>query len=120
MWNRAAAILALLCGLAHSFIGTFDALYAALSPTAELAARGPVIATWYILGLFFFWSAWSYWRHPAGMRGIDWLFLASGAIFVVIALAEAGPAGLIALPQWALLLPVGLCGLMARRGSTAP
>ena len=42
---------------------------------------------------------------------ISSMWLGFGLVFIVVSLVYAGPAMLLALPQWVLLMPVGLLGL---------
>ncbi|MGJ8616851.1 MAG: hypothetical protein ACSHWS_08395 [Sulfitobacter sp.] len=114
MQLKIAAALAVLTGCVHLFVGTIDTLYPALSNAAPLAAQGPVIATWYILGLVFIWSGWVFWQRANVTQTLGVLWCAGAVIFVIIALVEAGLAGLMVLPQWVLL---GATGMLAVAGA---
>ena len=48
---------------------------------------------------------------PSMVAFVSTLWLLFGAVFVVVALSIAKPRGLLRLPQWILLLPVGALGL---------
>lgn len=60
-------------------------------------------------------------RTSAGVlpRFISLLWLLFGFVFVVVALALAGPSALLVLPQWILLIPVGILGLLGDRQRAA-
>ncbi len=48
------------------------------------------------------------------------LWLAFGAVFVVVATLEPGTGLYFKLPQWGLLLPVGLLGMLGANHSSKP
>lgn len=113
---KVVAALAVLTGGVHLFVGTFDTLYPALDASLPLALSGPVIATWYILGLFFVWSGWAFWHDAPQCRTLALVWIAAAIIFVMLALTE-GTRGLSILPQWSLLgLTGGLALLPKGRG----
>ncbi|QUJ77685.1 hypothetical protein KDD17_06925 [Sulfitobacter albidus] len=108
--------LAAITGLVHLLIGTFDTLYPALQDAAPLSARGGLMASWYLTGLFLLWSVHVFWHGQEGARQLGWVWIAGGMTFTVIALVEGGLPGLIALPQWiALCLTGGLALTLPRR-----
>ena len=112
---KIAAFLAGLTALVHLAIGTLDTLYPSLSGTAALAATGPVVASWYILGLVFCWSSWVFWKKSDATPSLGLLWVLGGLIFVALAFAGEGLSGLITLPQWSLLLPTGLLAILGYR-----
>lgn len=103
--------LAAISGLVHLLIGTFDTLYPALADAAPVSARGGLMASWYLTGFFLLWSVHVFWHGQEGAKQLGLVWIAGGATFVVIALAEGGIAGLIALPQWIILSLTGALAL---------
>jgi hypothetical protein len=120
----AAGVLAAFTTLVHLFAGTPEIQ----GPLLGSALPQPVILMlflcWHLvstaLGLSALALLWS--ALPAGAvragalpRFISLLWTAFGLVCVVVAVAVAGPNGLLILPQWILLTPVGVLGLLGDR-----
>ncbi len=110
---RLAAGLALITAAIHTFVGGFDTLAPALQSDLSMMVGGTLKAVWYILGLFLAWSALVFWKGERSSLGLGWVWLASGAIFLVIGALEGGTAGMLELPQWALLIPTGVLAIVS-------
>ena len=116
-------------------LATFTALVHLLAGTPEI--QGPLLAAplpaplgwlllacWHLVsvalavsGLALLWCARPAHRSRAGVLPavVGRMWLGFGAVFVAVALAWRGPAGLALLPQWTLLLPVGVLALLSAR-----
>lgn len=54
-------------------------------------------------------------RHRSMAQFVAWLWLCFGLVFIGVAVGGSGVAMLLELPQWSLLLPVGVFGLWGIR-----
>lgn len=124
----AAGLLALFTTLVHLFAGTPEIQ----GPLLGSALSQPVILMlflcWHLVStvlgfsaLALIWSAFPVGATRAGAlpRFISLLWIAFGLVCVVVAVAVAGPNGLLILPQWILLIPVGVLGLLGDRRRAA-
>ena len=118
--------------LASGLIAAFTAALHTLAGTSEI--QGPLLgssmpmpvslllyACWHLVtvtlvlsAVALIWSARPTAKIPAGAlpRFISILWLLFGLVFVVVALTFSGPSALLVLPQWILLVPVGVLGLL--------
>ncbi|MCW7538026.1 hypothetical protein OOT46_09220 [Aquabacterium sp. A7-Y] len=119
-----SGLLAALTAAVHTFAGTAEIqgplLHSALSSPLRLL----LYACWHLVTVTLVLSAVALIRSalptrtPASAgaaRFVAWLWLFFGLVFVAVALIFSGPSGLLTLPQWVLLIPVGILGLLGTR-----
>jgi len=121
----AAGLLAALTALVHTVAGTYDVHSPLLHSNLPQPLSLLLYACWHIVTVTLCLSAWVLLRPPnarlietqavlAGAIGIAWLLF--GVVFIAVALLIGGnPALLLALPQWALLIPVGVLAWLGSR-----
>ena len=116
-----ASILAAFTACLHFFVGTTEIAAPLLNSSLAPEVSYLLYACWHLVScsLFFsavalFMSALHRYRQAARLLAlfVSWLWLAFGAVFVVVGLVGAHGTLLFKLPQWVLLLPVGVLGLM--------
>jgi len=115
-----ASLLAAFTACVHVFVGTAEITSPLLSSPLAPEVSFLLYACWHLVScalvfsaIALFISALPRHRQPARLLAlfISWLWLAFGAVFVVIGFAGAGGTLLFKLPQWVLLLPVGILGI---------
>lgn len=114
--------LAGLTAVAHIFVGTYDTLLPLLETDLDLAVKGTLHACWHIISVFLAFSVWSFVKETPAARSAALLWIAFGICFFAVGIYSANLRGLLILPQWILLCPVGVLILLHLRGSksTAP
>ncbi|WP_296509365.1 hypothetical protein [Rhodoferax sp.] len=124
----AATLLAGFTAALHTFGGTLEIeaplLQSNISPRISLM----LLACWHMVTVVLAISAIALalaYRKPtpasmATVTLVSYLWLSFGAVFIGIDLFYAGPAMLLQLPQWVLLLPVGVLGLWSVRYPALP
>lgn len=116
--------LATFTALVHLVAGTPEIQGPLLAAPLPLPVAWLLLACWHLVsvalavsGLALLWCARPANRGRAGVlpavMGLMWLGF--GAVFVAVALALRGPMGLALLPQWTLLLPVGVLAVLSAR-----
>lgn len=113
----AIVVLALFTCVLHAVVGAFDTLYASLPEDQPLAVRGTLEAVWHLLSAFLLMSAFLFWNGGASARLTGVVWITGAAIFVAVAVARGGAAGLMELPQWTLLGLTGALSIWAERKS---
>ena len=112
----AAAVLAALTAAIHSFVGGRDVVRPLLASSLAEEPRRTLYGCWHIVTvllvasaavLFYLAFADSGASRDSLARFIALIHLASGCVFVAVALSARGPRRLLRFPQWALLLPIG-------------
>lgn len=116
-----ASVLAAFTACIHVFVGTAEIAPPLLSSSLAPEMRFLLYACWHLVSCALFFSAVALFvsalprhQHSARLlaRFISWLWLAFGAVFIIIGLAGAHGTLLFKLPQWVLLLPVGMLALL--------
>lgn len=124
----AAGLLAAFTTLVHLFAGTPEIQGPLLNSSLPQPVILMLFLCWHLVSaalglsaLALLWSAFPAGAARAGAlpRFISLLWIAFGLVCVVVALAVAGPNGLLILPQWILLIPVGVLGLLGDRRRAA-
>lgn len=124
-----ASILATATTAIHAFAGGNDVAAPLLASQLSEEPRLTLYAVWHMataaLGLSalaFFVGAMP--RYSAGSRSMvqfaSVLWLTFGAVFVAVAATQPGSGLFLKLPQWVLLLPVGLIGWVGTNNSIKP
>jgi hypothetical protein len=122
-----AGILATFTALVHIFVGTPEIQQPLLSSALPAPISLLLLACWHLVsvallvsGAALLWCALQANRGRAGILPIviSLMWLLFGLVFVVVAVSFQGSAGLAVLPQWVLLLPVGLLAGVAGLRST--
>lgn len=120
----ASGLLASFTALLHTFAGTVEVHVPLLSSTIPRSVSLLIYACWHLVTVTLILSAvallWSARRGNSSLAGalprfISVLWLLFGLVFVGVALVFSGPATLWVLPQWVLLIPVGILGLLGDR-----
>lgn len=127
-WLFSAGLLAAFTTLVHLFAGTPEIQGPLLGSSLPQPVILMLFLCWHLVSVTLGFSAlallWS--AYPTGLaragalpRFISWLWILFGLVCVAVALALAGPGGMLVLPQWVLLTPVGVLGLLGERGRRA-
>lgn len=119
-----SGLIAAFTAALHTFVGTPEIQEPLLGSAIPQPVSLLLYACWHLVtvtlvfsALALIWSARAKNRTSAGAlpRFVSWLWLLFGLVFVAVALVFSGPSGLLVLPQWALLIPVGILGLLGDR-----
>jgi len=124
-----AAILAAITTAVHAFVGGNDVAAPLLASQLGEEPRLTLYAVWHMATVALGLSALAFFvgalpRYAAGSRSMvqfaSVLWLAFGAVFVVVAATQPGSGLFFKLPQWVLLVPVGLLGWRGANHSFKP
>jgi len=124
-----ASILATATTIVHAFAGGGDVAAPLLASQLSEEPRLTLYAVWHMATVALGLSALAFFvgalpRYSADSRSMvqfaSVLWLAFGAVFVVVAATQPGSGLFLKLPQWVLLLPVGLLGLLGADNSFKP
>lgn len=123
-----AALLAAFTTIIHVFVGGDDVAAPLLASTMDGTLKSTLYVVWHMVSVVLGLSAAALLigarsRHavPARylVRFVSVLWCGFGIIFLVVAASMPDSGGFLALPQWALLLPVGVLGLVGSRRRVA-
>ena len=117
-----AGLLALLTSVIHLFTGGNDVATPLLKASLEREVKYALYACWHFVSVFFVASTLVFLLSGLGVvpesadliTGVSSLWLLFGVVFLVISLWVNDFGGVFRLPQWVLLFPVGLLGLVSR------
>ncbi|MGB0387023.1 MAG: hypothetical protein ACPGWR_19580 [Ardenticatenaceae bacterium] len=115
MLRKIAAVLAAVTAAIHILVGGIGAVRPMLEAGLSVPVEGALHAAWHIISAFFLWSVFVFWRGGDTALHFGFLWLVSGAIFIYIGLTQYGLNGLIALPQWTILIVTGVVAMVAER-----
>jgi len=124
----AAGSLAALTATVHTLVGTAEIQQPLLGPGLPPAVGLLMYACWHLVTVTLVLSSaallWSASPRGAVRSGalatfVSTLWLLFGVVFLVVALVFSGPPALLVLPQWVLLLPVGILGIVGSRRQAA-
>lgn len=124
----AAGLLAGFTATVHAIVGTAEIHKPLLSAPLEESVSLVVYACWHLVTVTLFASSVALLQSSLPgrlsvsrplVRFISVLWVLFAGVFAVVALAFSGPAALLVLPQWALLLPVGLLSWLGSSDSGA-
>ena len=118
MLRKVAVGLALVTAAIHIVVGGIGAVRPMLEVGLPVPIEGALHVAWHIISAFFLWSAFVFWRGGETVLHFAFLWLVSGAIFIYIGLTQYGLTGLIALPQWTILILTGVVAMAAERSSS--
>jgi len=119
-----AGLIAAFTAALHTFAGTPEIQEPLLRSTIPQPVSLLLYACWHLVtvtlvlsAVALIWSARPNSRTSAGAlpRFISLLWLLFGLVFVAVALVFSGPSTLLVLPQWVMLIPVGILGLLGDR-----
>ncbi len=114
-----ASILAAATAAYHAIAGSSEVVAPLLMSSLDEDVRLTLYAAWHCATVTFFLSALAFFlgsfpRRAVGslsmVRFVSALWLAFGAVFLLIAVTQPGTGLLLKLPQWMLLIPVGVLG----------
>jgi hypothetical protein len=123
-WWMASGVLAAFTAVLHAVAGTLEIQRPLLESSMPQSISLLLYACWHLVTVTLVLSAaaliWSARTHAITLVGalpgfVSWLWILFGLVFVAVALLLAGPSGLAMLPQWVLLIPVGVLGLLGGR-----
>lgn len=115
-----AAVLASVTSAIHVFAGGDDIAAPLLASSLGEEPRLALYAVWHLVSVTLALSAGAYFfgaltRHVESSRSmvlfISILWICFGIVFLLVALTQPGEGLFFKIPQWILLLPVGLLGL---------
>jgi hypothetical protein len=123
-WLAASAALAVLTAAVHVLAGTPEIQGPLLGASFERPVTLELYAAWHLVSVALIvsagvlvWAAWK--RRPSDallVAMVSALWLLFAAVFVVVDLLLAGSTGLLAAPQWTILLAVGVLGFVGASG----
>ncbi|MEN9579956.1 MAG: hypothetical protein RJA70_2965 [Pseudomonadota bacterium] len=120
----ASGLLAAFTAALHTLGGTLEIQEPLLGSTIPQPVSLLLYACWHLVtvtlilsAVALIWSARPNSRILAGAlpRFVSLLWLLFGVVFIAVALVFAEPSTLLVLPQWVLLTPVGILGLLGDR-----
>ncbi len=119
-----STILAFLSFFVHTIVGTHEIYNPLFSSTIDEVSLHILYTCWHIvtvtLLILSFGLLWCL-KNKGDESGktlaifISILWISFGCVFIIIALSMSGISGLLALPQWILLIPVGIFGILGSR-----
>lgn len=124
-----ASVLAAAVTAIHVVAGGNDVVAPLLAAQLEESPRLTLYAAWHMVSvllgasaLALGWAALPGRAVPAAsaVRLIAVLWVASGIVFLAVGLTQPGDGLLLKLPQWALLLPVGVLAWLGANDSSKP
>jgi hypothetical protein len=123
-----AALLAAFTSVVHIFAGGVDVVSPLIASSMAGEPKLTLYAAWHMVSVVLAMSAaalffGSFPRYAYAARYlvlfVSALWCAFGVVFLVVAAVQPENSWLLKLPQWALLLPVGLLGLWATGSNAA-
>ena len=120
----ASGLIAAFTAALHTVVGTPEVQEPLLHSSVPLPVSLLLYACWHLVTVTLILSAaaliWS--ARPSAKIAIgalplfiSLLWLLFGFVFIAVALVFSGPSALFVLPQWVLLIPVGILGLLGDR-----
>jgi len=113
-----AGILAGITALIHVIAGGKDIARPLLAGSVDEVVKLTLYACWHLVSVALFLSSIALLGHGAGFYNspetvafVSIMWFMFGAVFLVVTLGFANSGALFRLPQWVLLVPVGLLGL---------
>jgi len=113
-----SGVLAAVTAVIHVVAGGKDVARPLLKSSMDDVVKLTLYACWHIVSVSLVLSSLALLASGVGLVNapslvafISTLWLLFGVVFVVVTLGVARPRGLLRLPQWILLLPVGFLGL---------
>lgn len=110
MLSKVTGVLAAITFLIHFFVGGSDALAPVLAADLPAPAQTAMHACWHIVSFILAWSAYVFWNsrtNRIATRHFAIVWIAAGLVFVYVGLNQNGLSGLVANPQWTILLVTG-------------
>lgn len=123
-----AALLAAFTAVVHVVAGGEDVAVPLLASPLAGTLKWTLYVVWHMVSVVLALSAIALFigampRHAGPSRYLVWfvstLWCASGVLFLLVAALQPASGGFFALPQWALLLPVGVLGVLGGRRSAS-
>lgn len=119
-WIFTAALMALLTALVHSIAGGKEIVRPLIAAPIDVTVKKTLHAVWHLVTVFLFLSALALWW--AAWQPLNELvifiaanYLLFGCVFLGISLSTQWHNRLFRLPQWTLLLGIGLLCLLGIR-----
>jgi len=113
-----SGVLAAVTAVIHVVAGGKDVARPLLKSSMDDVVKLTLYACWHIVSVSLVLSSLALLASGVGLVNapslvafVSTLWLLFGVVFVVVTLGVARPRGLLRLPQWILLLPVGFLGL---------
>lgn len=120
------ALLATFTAALHTFVGTAEIESPLLNAGLKLDISLLLLVCWHLVTATLILSSVAYFFAAKNVNSIHYrlmvqfisiLWISFGLVFIVIDLVYAGPKMLMILPQWTLLIPIGLLGLWGARNN---
>ena len=115
----AAGILASITAVAHIVAGGRDIARPLLESALDLEVKMTLYACWHLVSVSLVASSLvilaeglGFIAYPPVVSYVSAIWILYAVTFLVVTLRVSKPPGLLRLPQWTLLLPVGLLGLL--------
>lgn len=124
-----AALLAAFTAAVHIVAGGGDVAVPLLASSLDGTLKWTLYVVWHMVSVVLVLSAVALFvgavpRHAASsrylVRFVSVLWCAFGALFLAVAALQPESGGLFALPQWIVLLPVGVLGVLGGRNAAVP
>ncbi|MCU0490946.1 MAG: hypothetical protein MUD01_05140 [Chloroflexaceae bacterium] len=113
-----SGVLAAVTATVHIIVGGKEVTRPLLASAVDYVVKLTMYACWHLVSVALVLSALALLAVGAGLVNapalvafVSALWILFGAVFLVVTLVVAQPRGLLRLPQWVLLLPVGVLGL---------
>jgi len=119
-----ATSFAVFTSLVHFIAGGQDTVPPLLQSAIATPQRLTLYACWHLVTVALFYSAAILTlaslkkyknKFEHFVKTISYLWISFALVFIIIAISQLGLQGLVELPQWTLLLPVGVFGLLSTR-----
>jgi len=114
-FTLSAGILAGVTAFIHLITGGKEVARPLLLSSIDEVAKLTLYACWHLVTVALFLSSLALLGHGAGLYKspetvafVGFMWLAFGAVFLVVAIGVAKPSGILRYPQWILLVTVGL------------
>lgn len=121
-WLASASILAIFTAFLHLIGGTLEVHMPLLNSNILENEKILLYVCWHLVSITLLWSAYEFSKNSIHemdqkiscyvLLRISYLWIFFGVGFIVISSLCAGPKMILLLPQWILLIPVGLCGIV--------
>jgi hypothetical protein len=124
----ASGVVAAFTAALHTFAGTPEIQEPLLNSAIPQSISLLLYACWHLVTAtlilsagFLVWSSLNKSKSNTGPLAIfiSLMWISFGLVFVMVSLVFSGPSALLMLPQWVLLIPVGILGLIGYRNQAS-
>lgn len=119
IWIFSSGLLALFTTLVHVFAGQIDPVRPFLKSKLDDIPKATLLACWHLVSVTLFVSSLTFlyfgWYGIDSLyfliQSLDFLYILYASVFVAVGLYFFGSKVFVKLPQWILLLPIGLLAI---------